>query len=307
MGLLTTGVAGLGGQRVRADPGVGVRQGERHAGRPDIGSKLLTAAVWIGAVIMLVPVVWMGLTSLKPQSEILQQVPTFLPHHITFDAYTTVLNDPDNPLLTYFANSVIVAGSITVAVLFTSTLAGYVFAKFRFFGRGLIFVLVLSSLMVPAQAIVIPLYLTVRAAGLFNTLWALILPNMVSGFGVYMMKQYIEGLPTSVIEAARIDGASEFAIYRRIILPQVRPALAALGIFTFKWMWNDYLWPLFAINDTAHSTLGLGVAQYASGQHGTEYNLTLAVATLSALPLIVVFVVFQKQFVEGIAISGLKG
>ncbi len=307
MGLLTTGVSGISGRRVHVESQAKVRHGERRAGRPDRGGLLLTAVVWIGAAIMLVPVVWMGLTSLKPQSEILQQVPTFLPKHPTFDAYTTVLTDPDNPLLTYFANSVVVAGTVTVSVLFTSTLAGYVFAKFRFFGRGLIFVLVLSSLMVPAQAIVIPLYLTVRTTGLLNTLWALILPNMVSGFGVYLMKQYIEGLPTSVIEAARIDGASEFSIYRRIILPQVRPALAALGIFTFKWMWNDYLWPLFAINDTAHSTLGLGIANYASGQHGTEYNLTLAVATLSALPLIAVFVIFQKQFVEGIAISGLKG
>lgn len=307
MGLLTTGVTGLAGRRAHVEPHAAVGQDERRAGRPDIGDLLLTAAVWIGAAIMLVPVVWMGLTSLKPQSEILQQVPTFLPRHPSLDAYATVLNDPDNPLLAYFVNSVIVAGTVTVAVLFTSTLAGYIFAKFRFFGRGLIFVVVLSSLMVPAQAIVIPLYLTVRAAGLFNTLWALILPNVVSGFGVYLMKQYIEGLPTAVIEAARIDGASEFSIYRRVILPQVRPALAALGIFTFKWMWNDYLWPLFAINDTAHSTLGLGVAQYASGQHGTEYNLTLAVAMLSALPLIIVFVIFQKQFVEGIAISGLKG
>jgi multiple sugar transport system permease protein len=281
----------------------------RTAGRPRVaaGDLLISAATWIGGIIMIVPLIWMLLSSFKSQSEILQLNPSFFPQHFTLESYATVLSDPDFPLGVFFRNSVIVSTAVTVSVLFTSTLAGYVFAKFRFFGKGFLFVLILSSLMVPFQVVVIPLYLIIRDVNLFNTLWALIIPNLVSAFGIYLMRQFIEGLPNALIEAGRIDGASEFGIYWRIIVPQVIPALTALGIFTFKWMWNDYLWPLVAINDQAHMTLALGMAQYAVGQHGTRFDLTLAVATLSALPIVALFVIFQRQFVQGIALSGLKG
>jgi multiple sugar transport system permease protein len=280
------------------------RAGRKRRGYAD---RLTTGAVWIFGLIMILPLIWMLLSSFKSQAEILSLNPTFLPRHPTLDAYSTVLNDPEIPLGTLFRNSLIVAVAVTASVLFTSALAGYVFAKFRFFGKGFLFVLILSSLMVPFQVLIIPLYLIVRDVGLFNTLWALIIPNMVSAFGIYLMRQFIEGLPSALIEAGRIDGASEFGIYWRIIVPQVIPALTALGIFTFKWMWNDYLWPLVAINDQAHETLALGMAQFAVGQHGTRFDLTLAVATLSAIPIVILFVVFQRQFVEGISLSGLKG
>ncbi len=271
------------------------------------GDLLVVAATWVAGVIMVIPLIWMLLSSFKSQAEILQLNPTFFPQHFTLESYVTVLNDPDFPLWTFFRNSVIVSTAVTISVLFTSTLAGYVFAKFRFFGKGFLFVLILASLMVPFQVLVVPLYLIIRDINLFNTLWALIVPNLVSAFGIYLMRQFIEGLPNALIEAGRIDGASEFGIYWRIIVPQVIPALTALGIFTFKWMWNDYLWPLVAINDQAHETLALGMAQFAVGQHGTRFDLTLAVATLSALPIAVLFVIFQRQFVQGIALSGLKG
>lgn len=275
--------------------------------RRSLGSILATVVVATGAVIMVMPLIWMILSSLKPQAEILQATPSFFPHQPTLNAYRTILNDADNPLLTWFRNSVIVSVAVTASVLFTSALAGYVFAKFRFFGKNLLFLAVLSSLMVPFQVVVIPLLLIVRNVGMFNTLWALIIPNAISAFGIYLMRQFIEGLPNALIEAGRIDGASEFGIYWRIILPQVVPAMTALGIFTFKFMWNDYLWPLVAINDTAHQTLALGMAQYTQGQHGTRFDLTLALSTLSALPIIVLFLIFQRQFVQGIALSGLKG
>ena len=264
-------------------------------------------AIWVAGIIMITPLFWMLLSSFKSQAEILQLNPTFFPLHPTLDAYRTVLNDPEIPLNVLFRNSIIVSTAVTASVLFTSALAGYVFAKFRFFGKGFLFVLILSSLMVPFQVVVIPLYLIIRDLNLFNTLYALIVPNLVSAFGIYLMRQFIEGLPYALIEAGRIDGASEFGIYWRIILPQVIPALTALGIFTFKWMWNDYLWPLVAINDLAHETLALGMSQFAVGQHGTLFNLTLAVATLSALPIVVLFLLFQRQFVQGISLSGLKG
>ena len=249
----------------------------------------------------------MILSSFKGQAEILQAIPSFFPQQPTLNAYSTVLNDSDNPVLTWFKNSVIVSTATTFSVLFTSALAGYVFAKFRFFGKNLLFLLVISSLMVPFQVLVIPLFLIIREVNLFNTLYALIVPNLVSAFGIYLMKQFMEGLPNALIEAGRIDGASEFGIYWRIILPQVLPALTALGIFTFKFMWNDYLWPLVAINDSAHQTLALGMAEYVSGQRGTRFDLTLALSTISALPIIVLFVIFQRQFVQGISLSGLKG
>ncbi len=271
------------------------------------GDLLVTGVVWLAGIVMVVPLVWMVLSSFKSQAEILQLNPTFFPQRFTLDSYSTVLNDPEFPLWSLFRNSVIVSTVVTISVLFTSTLAGYVFAKFRFFGKGFWFVLILASLMVPFQVVVIPLYLIIRDLNLFNTLYALIIPNLISPFGIYLMRQFIEGLPTALIEAGRIDGASEFTIYARIIVPQVLPALTALGIFTFKWMWNDYLWPLVAINDLAHETLALGMAQFAVGQHGTRFDLTLAVATLSALPIVLLFVVFQRQFVQGIALSGLKG
>jgi len=273
----------------------------------EIGGLLATIAIWVAGIVMVTPMIWMVLSSFKSQSDILSLNPTFFPQHPTLDAYSTVFSDPENPLGTYFRNSLIVSTAVTAFVLFTSTLAGYVFAKFRFFGKGFLFVLILSSLMVPFQVVVIPLYLIIRDLNLFNTLWALIIPNMVSAFGIYLMRQFMEGLPNALIEAARLDGASEFGIYWRIILPQVLPALTALGIFNFKYMWNDYLWPLVAINDQAHATLALGMAQFAVGQHGTRFDLTLAVATLSALPIVVLFVVFQRQFVQGISLSGLKG
>lgn len=275
--------------------------------RRGIGSILATVAVAVGAVIMITPLIWMILSSLKPQAEILQATPSFFPHQPTLNAYQTVLTDVDNPVLTWFRNSVIVSVAVTASVLFTSALAGYVFAKFRFFGKGFLFLTVISSLMVPFQVLIIPLLLIVRNVGMFNTLWALIIPSAVSAFGIYLMRQFMEGLPDALIEAGRIDGASEFGIYWRIILPQVYPAMTALGIFTFKYMWNDYLWPLVAINDTAHQTLALGLAQYTQGQHGTRFDLTLALSTLSALPIIVLFLIFQRQFVQGIALSGLKG
>jgi len=288
-------------------PLVATQAGAASRRRLAPGDLLVTGVVWLAGIVMVVPLVWMVLSSFKSQAEILQLNPTFLPQRFTLESYSTVLNDPEFPLWSLFRNSVIVSTVVTISVLFTSTLAGYVFAKFRFFGKGFWFVLILASLMVPFQVVVIPLYLIIRDLNLFNTLYALIIPNLISPFGIYLMRQFIEGLPTALIEAGRIDGASEFTIYARIIVPQVLPALTALGIFTFKWMWNDYLWPLVAINDLAHETLALGMAQFAVGQHGTRFDLTLAVATLSALPIVLLFVVFQRQFVQGIALSGLKG
>jgi multiple sugar transport system permease protein len=289
-----------------AHPALAAGRATRTWRRVRLGDLLAAVAVTLGGVIMFLPVAWMVLSSFKSSAEILQAPPTFWPQHPSLQAYRTVLSDPDHPLLTYVKNSTIVTLAVTASVLFTSTLAGYVFAKFAFFGKNVLFVLVLSTLMVPFQVVMIPLYLVMRSLDLVNTLWSLILPALVSAFGIFLMKQFIEGLPTAMIEAGRIDGASEFTIYRRIIVPQVIPALTALGLFTFMGTWNDYLWPLIMINDEATKTLALGIASFNSF-HGARYDLTLAASTLSVLPIVVLFVIFQRQFVRGIALSGLKG
>ena len=267
------------------------------------GMALLYGALVVGAVLFLVPFLWMILASFKTAQEIVQVPPTIWPVHPTLANYGTVLSAM--PLGTFYRNSLIVTTTVTLSVLFTSSLAGYIFAKFQFFGRNLLFVLILSTLMIPFQVVLIPTYIIINALGLLNTLWALILPSMVNVFGIFLMRQYIENLPSEYIDAGRIDGASEWGIYSRIILPQTRPALAALAIFTFMASWNDYLWPLIVINDQDKMTLPLALAFFNSA-HGIRYDLTLTAATLVVIPVVIVFLILQRQFIQGIALTGLK-
>jgi multiple sugar transport system permease protein len=267
------------------------------------GLALLYGALVVGAALFLVPFLWMILASFKTAQEIVQVPPTIWPVHPTLANYGTVLSAM--PLGTFYRNSLIVTTTVTLSVLFTSSLAGYIFAKFQFFGRNLLFVLILSTLMIPFQVVLIPTYIIINALGLLNTLWALILPSMVNVFGIFLMRQYIENLPSEYIDAGRIDGASEWGIYSRIILPQTRPALAALAIFTFMASWNDYLWPLIVINDQDKMTLPLALAFFNSA-HGIRYDLTLTAATLVVIPVVIVFLILQRQFIQGIALTGLK-
>ena len=267
------------------------------------GMALLYVALVVGAVLFLAPFLWMILASFKTAQEIVQVPPTVWPIHPTLANYGTVLSAM--PLGTFYRNSLIVTTTVTLSVLFTSSLAGYIFAKFQFFGRNLLFVLILSTLMIPFQVVLIPTYIIINALRLLNTLWALILPGMVNVFGIFLMRQYIENLPSEYIDAGRIDGASEWGIYSRIILPQTRPALAALAIFTFMASWNDYLWPLIVINDQDKMTLPLALAFFNSA-HGIRYDLTLTAATLVVIPVVIVFLILQRQFIQGIALTGLK-
>ena len=190
-------------------------------------------------------------------------------------------------------------------VLFTCSLAGYIFAKFEFPGRDIFFVLLLVTMMVPFPVLLIPSYLIVNKLGLINSLWALIVPSIVSAFGIFLMRQFIAGIPNDLIEAARLDGASEWSIYARIIVPLARPPMAALGIFTFLAAWNDYLWPLIVINDLDKSTLPLALTFFNS-QHAQRYDLVMAAAAMAVIPVIIVFVIFQRQIVNALVLAGLK-
>jgi multiple sugar transport system permease protein len=259
----------------------------------------------IGLLVTLVPFVWILLTSFKTASEIIQIPPTFLPEEWTLQSYRTIFNDPTVPLERFYLNSLFVATFQVSTTLFTSSLAGYIFAKYRFWGKNFTFGFILAQLMIPFQVVMIPAYLILVKLHLVDTLWGLVIPSMVNAFGIFFMRQFIESIPNELIDAARIDGASEFGIYWRIVLPQLGPALATLGIFTFMGTWNDYLWPLIVITTHEKRTLPLLLTWYSS-QHGTRYDLTMAASILVLLPILVVYVFFQRWIVRGISMTGIK-
>jgi len=272
--------------------------------RPNVGTITLYLVLSLGAIVMLTPLLQMITTSFKTSGEALRVPPTLLPEHASLDAYRTVLTQA--PFGLWFRNSVLVAVSVTALILFTSSLAGYIFAKFKFPGRDLLFTLLLGTLMVPFPVILIPIYLIVNNLHLLNTLFALIVPSTVSAFGIFLMRQFIAAIPDDLIDAARLDGASEFGIYWRLIRPQLGPAMGALGIFTFLASWNDYLWPLIAINDQDKMTLPLALSFFNTA-HSTRYDLVMAASVLVILPIIVVFLFFQRHFINAMVLSGVKG
>ena len=261
---------------------------------------LLLAAL---AFVFVLPFLLMLSNAFKTPSEIIKIPPSLVPAQPSLDSFRTVLTEA--PYFTWYRNSLVVALSVTGLTLFTSSLAGYIFAKFDFVGKNVLFVLILSTMMIPFPVLLIPTYLIADYLNLLNTLWALIIPGIVSAFGVFLMRQFIAGIPNDLIEAARLDGASEFAIYARIIVPLVRPALAALGIFTFLASWNDYLWPLVAVNDLDKSTLPLALSFFNSAQ-AQRYDLVMAAAAMAVVPVVVVFVIFQRQIVNALVLAGMK-
>lgn len=258
-----------------------------------------------GTLVTLVPFIWVILTSLKPASEIIRMPPTFFPETWTLDSYRTIFTDPNVPLARFYMNSLFVSVFRVFITIFTSTLAGFIFAKYRFWGKDIIFGFILVQLMIPFQVVMIPAYLILVKLGLVDSLWGLVIPSMVDAFGIFLMRQFVEGIPNELMDAARIDGSSEFGIFWRIILPQMGSAIAALGIFTFMGTWNDYLWPLIVITTHEKRTLPLLLTWYNS-QHGTRYDLTMAASILVLLPILVVYAIFQRRFVRGITMTGFK-
>jgi multiple sugar transport system permease protein len=270
-----------------------------------LGPFLIYGILILGTVITLLPFVWTILTSFKSASEIIKVPPTFLPQNWTIESYKTIFNDPKLPLARFFANSLFVAFMRVGITLFTSSLAGYIFAKYKFFGKNVLFVFILAQMMIPFQVVMIPAYLILVRLHLIDSLWGLIIPSMVDAFGIFLMRQFIDSIPNELIDAARIDGATEFTIYWRIILPQLGAPLAALGIFTFMAVWNDYLWPLIVITTHEKRTLPLLLTWYNTA-HGTRYDLTMAASVLVLLPILLVYILFQRWIVRGVALTGFK-
>ena len=254
------------------------------------------------SAIMIVPFIWMLLLSFKFQTEI-GMANTILPNVWTLHNYLNVFQRV--PIIRWFFNSVIVTVSATVIILFTSTLVGYVFAKYQFRFKNLVFWFILGTMMIPPQTTMIPSFLLINALGLYDKLGALVVPGMVGGFGIFLCRQFIADIPNSLCEAARIDGAKDFYIYFRIIIPLIRPAIGALTIFTFLQYWNDYMLPLIYLNRIESMTMSLAIS-FFSTQRSTDIGAIMAAAVLVMMPVTIVFLLFQKQFIKGIAITGLK-
>lgn len=257
------------------------------------------------AVVMLLPLVWMVVTSLETLAQTRHFPPILWPGTLRFGNYSDAIRG--SAFGTWFWNTTVVTVTIVVSNLIFCSLAAYSFARIRFLGRGVIYFVLLATLMVPLQVVLIPTFLIVKDLGLIDHLGALIVPNLVSVFGIFMLTQFFRTLPIELEEAARIDGASRLTILLRIVVPLSLPALATLAVIQFMWTWNDFLWPLVTIltNQDAF-TLQLGLATF-QGAHQTTWHLLAAANIMSMLPILALFLVAQRSFVRGIATQGLKG
>jgi ABC-type glycerol-3-phosphate transport system permease component len=259
----------------------------------------------IGALAMLLPFAWMVGTSLSRKANFsMPRVPTLWPDDPSLFNYKVA--STNLPIYQYYLNSIIVVVATTIGYLFFSALTGYAFAKGRFRGKTFFFLAFLSTLLIPFETRMIPLYALMSRLRLSDTLVALILPFLVGGFGTFLMRQYIVSIPDELIDAARQDGASEFVIFRRIVLPLCKPVLAALAVVNILWRWNDVLWPLLVISDHNKFTVTQGLAMAGRSQ-GIYTGIALATATLAIVPVIVVYLFLQRHIIRGVATSGLKG
>ncbi|ENF7317356.1 carbohydrate ABC transporter permease [Listeria monocytogenes] len=256
----------------------------------------------VGGFFMILPFIWMVLSSLKTDAEILKTPPTIWPETFTLDNFTKLFTEMDFAI--YLKNTLIIV-FFSFFGLFLNAMAGYGFAKFKFKGKNKLFYLVLATMMIPGQVTMIPVYLLLNAAGLTNTMTGIVLPGLVGAFGIFLFRQFMSTISDDLLEAARLDGASEFYIFWRIVIPISRPVLAVQGILTFIAGWNSFLWPLIIANDEKFYTLSVGL-QLLKGQYGSNYALQMAGATFMVIPIILIFMTFQKYILKGFNVSGMK-
>lgn len=259
--------------------------------------------VLIAAAIGVVPYLWMVSSSLRTLDNMFAIPIQWIPYPVNWRSYLLAWQAQD--FTRYFFNSAVVSIAITAGNLLLCSLAGYSLAKFRYFGRGLLFILILSTMMLPLEVTMVPLFLIVKRLDWQNTYQGLIVPFLVDGFGVFLMRQYILGIPKDLIDSARIDGASEFRIFWQIVLPLCKPALVALGVFTFREAWDMYIWPLIIVSKDSLRTLPLAISLFMSS-YGTAWDQLMAIAVLGTLPMILLFFFLQRAFIQGIAVTGLK-
>lgn len=256
-------------------------------------------------IVMLFPFIWMVSTSFKFNWDVVAYPPRVLPQQFAgLESYKRVFDDI--PFLRFFSNSMIVAVCVTAGSLFTSMLAGFVFAKYQFPGKNFAFIAILATMMIPFDVVVIPLYLLIRDLRLLNNLLALIIPGLVSSYGIFLCRQFISGIPDALIDAARIDGCPEFKIFYRLVVPLSIPVMSALAIFAFMANWDSFLWPLLVIDDITRRTLPLGLSLFRQQFGIAQWNVIMAGAVLSVMPVMVVYLFAQRNFIEGITLSGIK-
>lgn len=264
---------------------------------------LLIAFAILIAVVTLTPTIWMVSASLMPAGQASTYPPKLFPDEITLEHFITLFTRLN--LTRYFMNSLILSVTVTVISLFFNSMAGYAFAKYRFPGRDRLFRLLVSEMVIPAQVTTLPLFLMLNNVGLINTYFGVIVTGMASIFGIFLIRQFVVSIPDSLIEAARMDGASDFRIYWSVILPLCRPILVTLAIFTFMGTWNDFFWPLIVMTDDSMYTLPVALA-ILSGEHVQDTELMMAGAVITILPVLVLFVAVQRYYISGITAGAIK-
>ncbi|MCC7370699.1 MAG: carbohydrate ABC transporter permease [Chloroflexi bacterium] len=271
-------------------------------------SALQTAALYailvVVAILMFFPFIWMIATALRPQGY--ESDLSVIPRpYLAFENFYRAWTYPRTQFAQYTINSFVIATVSTLLAVVLNGLAGFAFAKYEFRGKTVLFYAVLATMMVPFQITMIPIYVTIAKLGLINSYWGVILPSTASAFGIFLIRQFMQSIPDELLDAARIDGASELGIFVRIVVPLSGPALAVLAIFTFMWRWNDYLLPLLVMNRQAMYTLPIGVTNFIS-EYRAEWSLVMAASLISIVPTVALFLFFQRYFVRGIAMTGMK-
>jgi multiple sugar transport system permease protein len=272
--------------------------------RDRVAKIVLYGVLGLGLLAVVGPFLWMVLASVKPEAEIRAVPPTWWPETFTWANFDQLFDRLNFPL--YFFNSVLVATLVTVGNLLFCSALGYALAKLDYPGKKALFLVVLGMLMVPGMATFVPQFVLVSNLGLANSYAGLVLPFLAGPFGVFLMRQFLMSIPDDLLEAARVDGAGEWRIFWRIVLPLCRPALASLGILTFLASWNNFLWPLVVATTEDKYTLPVALALYSVGQNRINYGLLLAGAVVVVLPVLIVFLALQRHFLRGIATTGLK-
>ncbi|GAA5027444.1 carbohydrate ABC transporter permease [Actinopolymorpha pittospori] len=294
----------LTSNRRSAKPSRAAVRPDSPSGRVRIFNGVCVGVLIAFAILWLVPLLWALDTSLKPEGETTKVPVTWLIDNPTLDAFKNVIQAGN--ILQWYANSAIISILVAGLSVIVASMAAFALSRIRFRGSQIVFWVILAGIMIPGQALIVPLFREFAAFGMIDTYWAVILPQIPAPVAVFVFKQFFDGIPHELEEAALVDGASRFRIFLQIFLPLSRPAMSAVAIFTFVWSWNNFLWPLLVLTSTNLMTLPVGLATVSSS-YGIQYASIMASAILGALPLLVVFLLFQRRIVEGIAGTGLKG
>lgn len=265
---------------------------------------LLYIGLILLAAVFLMPILWVVISAFKGADELFIWPPSLFPKNATLNNFTTAISKGNFGV--YIGNSFFTAIVATILTLIINSMAGYVFAKYQFKGRGLLFAMVMATMMIPLEVIMIPIFKVIVNFGMYDSLWGIIIPALATPTGIFLIRQYFMSIPDAYMEAARIDGAGETRIFLRIMLPMASPVLSVLSIFSFMWRWNDYLWPRIVIMTQRNYTLQLALATF-SGEFSVDWNSILAMNVISMVPVLIVFLVFQKHIIGGITLGGVKG